>query len=86
MLQVITAIIRPFPFFFFFKFRQDNAILQRSKIHANKIKGCLGCHHLWSVENLKAIYFTGDTCIAGIKMLVTSCFPEMVVATHAYRQ
>lgn len=66
---------------------QSTVSLQRSKIHANKkIKGCLGCHHLWSMKNLKAIYYTGDTCVTGIKILVVSCFNEMVVATHAYRQ
>uniref|UniRef100_A0A663F695 Coiled-coil domain containing 169 n=1 Tax=Aquila chrysaetos chrysaetos TaxID=223781 RepID=A0A663F695_AQUCH len=60
--------------------RQSTVSLQRSKIHADKkIKGCLEYHHLWSMENLKAIYSTGDTC--GIKILVTSCFPEMFVAT-----
>ncbi|XP_069664097.1 coiled-coil domain-containing protein 169 isoform X2 [Haliaeetus albicilla] len=65
--------------------RQSTVSLQRSEIHADKkIKGCLEYHHLWSMENLKAIYSTGDTC--RIKILVTSCFPEMVVATHAYRQ
>lgn len=70
---------------FFLNFRQSAVSLRRSKIHADKkIKGCLEYHHLWSMENLKAIYSTGDTC--RIKILVTSCFPEMVVATHAYRQ
>jgi len=74
-------------FFFFFYFRQSTVSLQRSKIHADKkTKGCLDCHHLWSVENLKAIYSSGDTCITGIKILATSCFPEMVVASYAARQ
>lgn len=59
MLQVIIVIIRPFhslsrSFFFFLNFRQ-------------KIKGCLDYRHLWSMENVKPIYSTADTCIAGIK-------------------